>query len=218
MTTGLILVDIQNDYFPGGRAPLVGMDAASLKAKALLSTFRKQRLPTFHIQHVAKREGATFFLPDTAGVEIHEIVQPLPDDRIIRKHYPNSFRETSLLDRLKDAGVDRVVICGAMSHMCIDATTRAAADFGFACIVIHDACATKDLTFKASVIPAASVHVAFMAALGSGYANVMGSDEYISSGTAGTIGRRHDASHRFPPQYETMRSEIEKRLPSLRPN
>ena len=181
MNTGLMLVDIQNDYFAGGRMELVGMDAAGEKAGQLLTFFRDNRWPTFHIQHISNYEGATFFLPDTKGVEIHNSVKPQSDDFVVQKHYPNSFRNTLLLNELKKAGVDRVVICGAMSHMCIDATTRAAADFGFGCTVVANACATRDLQFAGETIPAAKVHGAFMAALGAAYAKVTNSDELIST-------------------------------------
>jgi nicotinamidase-related amidase len=98
MKTALILVDIQNDYFANGRMELVGMDAAGEKAGQLLTFFRDNRWPTFHIQHISNYEGATFFLPDTKGAEIHSGVKPRPDDPVIQKHYPNSFRETPLLD------------------------------------------------------------------------------------------------------------------------
>ena len=67
-----------------------------------------------------------------------------------------------------------------MSHMCIDATTRAAADLGFSCTVIHDACATRDLVFGETVIPAAQVHGAFMAALAPIYARVVSLEEFLS--------------------------------------
>ncbi|MGD8469819.1 MAG: cysteine hydrolase family protein [Desulfobacterales bacterium] len=173
MHTGLILVDIQNDYFAGGRMELVGMEAAGEKAGQLLAFFRDNRWPTFHIQHISSDEGATFFLPDTQGAEIHAVVRPRPDDPVIQKRYPNSFRETPLLDTLKNTGVENLVICGAMSHMCIDATTRAAADFGFRCTVAHDACATRDLNFEKKKILAQDVHASFMAALGSAYAKVL---------------------------------------------
>ncbi len=180
MNTGLILVDIQNDYFAGGRMELVGMDAAGKKAAQLLTFFRDNQWPTFHIQHISNREGATFFLPDTEGAEIHAAVKPRPNDPVIQKHYPNSFRETSLLNELTDAGVDNAVICGAMSHMCIDATTRAAADFGFGCTVVHDGCATRNLDFEKKKILAQDVHASFMAALGSAYAKVMSYKEYVA--------------------------------------
>lgn len=180
MKTGLILVDIQNDYFPGGRMELTGTKEASEKAQEVLSLFRANQLPIFHVQHVATDKGAIFFLPNTDGVEIHQSVTPLPNELVIQKHYPNGFRETRLLEKLKDAEAKRVVICGAMSHMCIDATTRAASDFGFECAVIHDACATKNLKFGNRTIPAEDVHGAFMSALGSAYAKVLSAREFVS--------------------------------------
>jgi nicotinamidase-related amidase len=179
MKTALILVDIQNDYFAGGRMELEGMEAAGKKAGQLLTFFRDNRWPTFHIQHISNYEGATFFLPSTKGAEIHSAVKPRPDEPVVQKHYPNSFRETALLDALKNDGVENVVICGAMSHMCIDATTRAAADFGFSCTVVHDACATRNLDFGKKKILAQDVHGSFMAALGSAYAKVLSCKDLI---------------------------------------
>jgi nicotinamidase-related amidase len=181
MKTGLILVDIQNDYFPGGRMELTAMVAASSRAKNLLSFFRESLWPTFHIQHIAAREGATFFLPDTQGAEIHDSVEPLPGEIVIQKHHINSFSETQLLDELKKAAVERVVVCGAMSHMCIDAVVRAAADLGFGCVVIHDACATRNLQFEDKTISAQDVHGSFMAALAMAYAEVLSLGAFIST-------------------------------------
>ena len=181
MTTALILVDIQNDYFTGGKMELTGMEAASHKAGELLTFFRKNQWPTFHIRHIAAGQGATFFLPGTAGSELHRSIEPLPGEAVIEKHYPNSFRETELLAQLKKAEVRKLVICGAMSHMCIDATARAAADLGFECIVAHDACATRALEFGGLPVPAEHVHGAFMAALGAGYAGVMNCREILTT-------------------------------------
>jgi nicotinamidase-related amidase len=130
------------------------------------------------MQHIATGDKATFFLPNTVGADIHESVKPLPGDVIVTKHYPNSFRETALLEELRNSAIKRVVICGAMSHMCIDATTRAAADFGFDCFVVQDACATKNLEFDGGTIPAQHVHGAFMSALGSAYATVLSCNEF----------------------------------------
>ena len=180
MKSGLILVDIQNDYFPGGNMELVGMGEAGQKAGELLSVFRDNSWPTFHIQHLSVRPGASFFLPDTVGAEIHESIKPLAEELVIQKNYPNSFRETTLLEELKKQEVSKVVICGAMSHMCIDATTRAAFDYGFECTVIQDACATRDLEFEGQQIAAGQVHGSFMAALGSAYARVMTVEDFGS--------------------------------------
>ena len=185
MKTGLLLVDIQNDYFPGGKMELVAMNEAAMKAKELLHLFRKRHLPTYHIQHVPLNKGAPFFLPNTKGAEIHEIVKPLPTDIVIQKHFPNSFRDTDLLESLRNSGVEALVICGAMSHMCIDATARAAADYGFRCTVIHDACATRDLQFGNTLVPAKQVHASFMSALAFAYAKVISLQKFLSAFEAG---------------------------------
>jgi nicotinamidase-related amidase len=177
--TALILVDIQNDYFPGGKMPLEGIEAASRHAARLLAHFREQRLPVFHLCHLARQPGAAFFLPDSPGAEIHPSAAPLVDERVMVKHFPNSFRETPLLDQLRGEGVGAVVVCGAMSHMCIDATVRAACDLDFQCLVAHDACATRALSFGPVTAPAEMVQAAFMAALSGAYAQVLSTEEVV---------------------------------------
>ncbi len=181
MKTALLLVDIQNDCFPGGAMELAGMEAAGARAAELLTECRRRGWPVFHMQHLALRPGATFFLPGTQGAEIHQSVKPRPGETVLQKNFPNGFRETGLAERLKGAGIEELVIAGAMSHMCIDATTRAAADLGFRCLVVHDACAARDLTFQGTVIPAAQVHGAFMAALSPLYARVVSLEEFLKS-------------------------------------
>lgn len=175
----LILVDIQNDYFPGGNLELVGVEQAAKNARQLLQTFRDNQSPIVHIQHISNQPGATFFLPDTEGSKIHQSVTPQPEEVVIVKHFPNSFRDTHLLEFLKNSKVEEVVICGAMSHMCIDATTRAAFDLGYQCIVVEDACATRDLEYQGKTVKAGEVHGAFMAALAMPYAKVVSTDAFV---------------------------------------
>jgi nicotinamidase-related amidase len=181
MNTALILVDIQNDYFPNGKMELEGSLEAGHKAGELLAFFRRAQLPLVHIQHIAVKPGATFFLPDTEGVQTHESVMPLPGEQVIRKNFPNSFRNTPLLETLQEQQIKRLVIAGMMTHMCIDATTRAATDLGFECWLAHDACATRALSFQNKAIPAEAVHGAFMAALNGTYAKVMTAGEILAA-------------------------------------
>jgi nicotinamidase-related amidase len=183
MNSCLILVDLQNDYFPGGKMELVGIEEAAANAQILLNEFRKANAPVIHIRHISARPGATFFLPGTDGAEINQSVTPKDDEIVVVKSFPNSFRGTSLWEILKEGKTDGLVICGAMSHMCIDATTRAAFDLGFSCIVAEDACATRDLIFKGKTIKASDVHASFMAALSAPYARVMSSREIIETWT-----------------------------------
>ena len=169
----LLMVDIQNDYFPGGKMALDGMEAAAKNAQRVLKFFRAQKKPVFHVQHISNRPGAIFFLPDTAGAEIHERVTPEAGEAIIQKHFPNCFRETSLQAQLNTLDIEALTICGAMSHMCIDTTVRAAFDLGFSCRVISDACATKKMEFGGVTVEAHQVQAAFMAALSGLFAQVV---------------------------------------------
>jgi nicotinamidase-related amidase len=175
----LVIVDIQNDYFPGGAYPLVGPEAAAAKARALLERFRSAGEPVVHVQHVWDEPEAPFMRPGTQGVEINAAVAPLPGETVIRKEHPNAFRDTTLEQTLRDAAVDEIVVCGMMTSMCVDATVRAAADLDFQVAVAHDACATRDLEFEGRVVPAADVHAAFLSALSDSYAQVTAAERLL---------------------------------------
>jgi len=180
MQTALILIDIQNDYFPGGKMELERSVEASICANRLQSFYRERKLPVIHIQHINIRPGATFFLPSTDGVKIHKNVAPLPGETVVQKNFPNSFRDTALLGHLVKEGIKDLVIAGMMTHMCVDSTTRAAFDYGFKCTVVADACATRSLSFGSRVIPAEHVNGAFLAALSAVYATVVNTEDFIS--------------------------------------
>jgi nicotinamidase-related amidase len=179
MRKALLLVDLQNDYFPGGKMTLDGANEAVQNAMLLLDRFRSEFWPVFHIRHVAMKPDANFFLPGTAGSRIHPNVGPLTGEDVITKNYPNAFRDTALLNLLKKLDIQELVICGMMTHMCIDATTRAAKDLGYSCTVIGDACATKSLEINKQVISSKNVHMGFLAALAGYYANVLTTVEFL---------------------------------------
>ena len=173
MKTGLIVIDIQNDYFPGGSYPLVGSEAAALVGSGVLEAARTAALPVIHFQHIADGEDATFFRPDTLGAEIHPLLTPRDNERVLIKAFPNSFIDTGLNDILRADDITELVVIGMMSSMCVDATVRAALDLGFAVTVVHDACAAPDLEFDGTSLPGHLVHAAFMAALGDAGARVV---------------------------------------------
>lgn len=175
----LLIIDIQNDYFEGGTNPLHNSEEASMKAKLLLEDFRLKKQPIIHIQHIATRSDATFFLPDSEGAEIHQNVKPISEEVVFIKHYPNSFRETELLEYLREEKITELVVVGMMTHMCIDATVRASKDYGFECTVISDACATKSLKINRNEIDANDVHNSILASLTYFYAKVMDTETYL---------------------------------------
>ncbi|RZI02825.1 isochorismatase family protein, partial [Staphylococcus condimenti] len=118
-----------------------------------------------YIQHINEDPNASFFVKDTEGVELRKELNPSEKDDIIIKHYPNSFLETNLQNKLKELDVEQLVICGMMTHMCVDSTTRAAAELGYQPILIEDATATRSLEYGQNKVDAEQVQTSFIAAL-----------------------------------------------------
>jgi len=171
-----VIVDIQNDYFPGGAYPLEGPEEAARAARAVLDRFREGGEPVVHVQHVWDAEDAPFMRPGTAGIEIHDLVAPGPGEPVVRKVFPNAFRDTELAGLLAEREATTVVLLGMMTSMCIDATARAAFDLGFEVTVVGDACAAPDLEYAGRRVAAADVQTSFLAALADGYASVVPSE------------------------------------------
>jgi nicotinamidase-related amidase len=175
----LLIIDIQNDYFPGGKMELEGADAAASRARDAIDAARKRGMPVVHVRHLSTRPGATFFVPGTAGCEIHEAVKPASGETLIEKNFPNSFRGTRLQEVLQEKGVKELVIAGMMTHMCVDATVRHAADLGYKITLLADGCATRAQNFRGEAVPARQVHAAFLASLNGLYANVQDTREWL---------------------------------------
>lgn len=175
----VVVVDFQNDYLASGSWPLVGVDAAVENAAKVIENARSRGIPVIHVRHESP-EGAPFFVAGTKGAEIIPAVAPQDGEQVVVKNYPNGFRDTDLKERLDAQGIKDVVIIGAMSHMCIDATARAAADYGYNVTVVGDATATRDAEFNGITVPADQVHAAFMSALGFAYGKVVTTDEFLN--------------------------------------
>ena len=168
----LLVIDIQNFYFEGGRVPLVGSVEASLKAKQVLEAFRAAKRPVIHVRHMPKQDPAKAD-PQYA---FHSNVAPLPGETVIVKHFANAFRETDLAPRLKSLGLKTLVICGMQTQMCVEAAVRNAADLGYEIVLVEDACATRDLSFAGTTVPAKLVHTAVLAAMNGTYAKIVTAD------------------------------------------
>jgi len=179
----LIIIDIQNDYFPGGKWELDQMDTAAETAASVLAAARAAGDLIVHVHHVFPTVEAPFFVPNSKGAEIHKSMEPGDGEAMVKKHHINAFRDTNLKTILDENSITDVTIIGAMSHMCIDAAVRAAADFGYIVTVVEDACACRDLEFKEKTIPASEVHAAYMSALGFAYATVTTAADYLEATT-----------------------------------
>lgn len=181
MSEALVLIDIQNDYFKGGRNELYQPEQAAAQAKKVLSFFRRRHLPVMHVKHVSLSKEATFFLPETSGVEIYQEVYPQDGEDVIIKHTPDSFNQTILREKLEENHITDLVICGMMTHMCVDTTVRAAKRLGYQVTLLEDACATKELKWNGVSVSAETVHRSYMASLNGAFAKVMTTDQWLAS-------------------------------------
>lgn len=176
----LVLVDIQNDYFATGKWPLEGVDAAADNAARILAHARSCGQLVVHIRHEFNEGDAPFFAPGSEGAMTHSKVASRAGEPVVLKHRVNAFVDTPLKSILDEQGIEQLTLVGNMSHMCVDAIVRAAADYGYANTVIADACASHELEFGGVKVAAAQVHAAFMAALAFAYAEVLTTDEYLA--------------------------------------
>ena len=176
----LIIIDLQNDYFYGGKCWLPGIETAASNAAALLAGFRTHSLPVFHVRHESLQEDAALFLPNTEGSKINVAIAPLENEPVVVKNHVNCFQGTNLRDLLDSQGVDSVMVCGAMTNTCVEAATRAASDFGYKCFVAHDACATMNQGFMGIIMPAYIVHCSTLATLAASYATVASTAELLA--------------------------------------
>jgi len=166
--TALLIIDIQDFYFPGGKVPLVEPEAAAANAARVLAAFRAEGNPVVHVRHDFEPGGS-----------IHASVAPIEGEKVFTKTEVSCFNGTQVLAHLKEVGVERLVIVGMQTHMCLEAATRAAHDLGFECVVIGDACATRNLKYGDRTVPAADVHTSTLATLDGTYAKVVDTEVFL---------------------------------------
>ncbi len=190
MKKALIVIDIQAEYFPGGKVPLHEPEAAAKNAAWLLAECREQGVAIVHVRHTMPVErGVPFLLEGTPGHEIHPSVRPVTNEAVISKRFPNAFRETNLLATLRALEVNQLILCGMMTHMCVDFSAKEAFDLGFAVTVVGDATATCALPFGDTVIPADVVRDANLAALHGIVANVVTTKQAVNELRGGAAAR-----------------------------
>jgi len=180
MKAALLVIDVQNDYFPGGKYKVEQPIQALKTIKTLLRRFRASGEPVIFVQHIAAA-GAAFFVPDSKGAELCPELDLQQGETLIVKHTPNSFAGTTLAETLEKQGTEELIVCGMMTQMCIDTTVRAARDRGYPVTLIADACAAHDLVWEQKTLPASLVQSVFLAALNGSFARVCSCAQYLAA-------------------------------------
>jgi nicotinamidase-related amidase len=183
MADALVVIDIQNEYFPGGALALPDAERAATRAAEAIEAARTGGIPVVHIRH-EEPDSDQWFVPGSDGAQTNQTVAPADGELVIVKHHPNSFLDTELAGQLASIGAERVAFCGMMTSMCVDATVRAAADLGLGAVLVDDACAAPDLEHRGRRVAADAVHAAFAAALGDEIATLVAAGEFSAKPTA----------------------------------
>ncbi|KQP89000.1 isochorismatase [Methylobacterium sp. Leaf113] len=170
--SALVMIDLQETYRQGVMR-LEGIEPAIREAAALLARARGAGIPIIHIQHDAG-PGSPYDVTAPIG-QISREVAPQGSESVIIKAYPNAFVGTDLQEQLEMAGMKDIILAGFMTHMCINSTARGAFSLGFRPTVVASTTATRDLPAPdGSIVPAARLQVASLAALTDLFAVVVG--------------------------------------------
>ena len=158
--TALIVIDVQQEYFaPAGKVVLPQGPAAAERIASMLDWARRSQVPVIHVVHESRRPGAATFVPGSPALEVHPLAKPAAGEAVITKHLPGSFTGTALEETLRKQGIERVILSGFMTQMCVDTTARQASHLGFKVTVVSDATAAMDVKAPdGGVIAAADVH------------------------------------------------------------
>jgi len=167
--SALLLIDIQDFYFPGGALPLENPEAAGINAGLLLQDFRSRGELVVHVRHEFEPGGS-----------IHDFVSPVDGEMVFSKKDVNAFLNTGLKAYLDEQNVTKLVICGMQTHMCVEAAVRAAHDYGYEVLLVRDACATRALQYDDKIITAENVHLSTLNTLSGNYCRIVTTDEWLT--------------------------------------
>jgi nicotinamidase-related amidase len=178
-SAALVVIDAQQEYFaPLGKVVLPQGPAAAEKIAGALAWARTQHVSVIHIVHESRKPNPATFAPGSPTLEIHPLATPAGDEPVLVKHLPGSFTGTALEELLRRHGIERLILSGFMTQMCVDTTARQAAHLGFKVTVLSDATAAMDVKAPdGAVIPAADVHRTHLGSLNGFLAEVKRSTE-----------------------------------------
>lgn len=142
MAKALLVIDVQNDYFPGGKFPLWNTEAVLQNVERVIEKASASGVPVIHVRHVAP-SAAPFFHEGTAGADIHpRILAAAPTAPVIVKAFADGFEKTTLEETLVKFGVTELLVCGMMTQNCVTHTAISKAAEKYAVTILPDCCTT----------------------------------------------------------------------------
>jgi nicotinamidase-related amidase len=174
----LLVIDVQNEYFTG-RLPVTFPEGSLNNILRAMDHAACVGMSVAVIQHSAAAADSPTFRKGSDGWKLHPEIEIRRRDILIEKSLPGSFTGTCLEKWLRDAGVQRVAICGYMAQMCCDTTARQAFHLGFAVDFLSDAIGTLTVQNSAGAISALDLHQAVMVTQVMRFARVIKTEEWV---------------------------------------
>jgi len=165
MKKALLLIDLQNDYFPGGKFPLWNTDVTLSNIEQAINAAKAKNVPIIHIQHIANPDMgiAPFFNKGSEGAKIHSrILEAAPDAPIVIKEFADSFEKTNLEEVLKGLGVDELLVCGMMTQNCVTHTAISKSAEKYKVSILPDCCTTVDVMIHNIALHAVSTRISLV--------------------------------------------------------
>ena len=160
MTKALLLIDLQNDYFPGGKFPLWNTEVVLENIERAIAKANTQGVPVIHIQHIAKGGLSPFFNEGTPGADIHpSILAAAPKATVVVKEFADSFEKTNLEETLTKLGVTDLLVCGMMTQNCVTHTAISKAAEKYSVTILPDCCTTVSEILHLIALHAVSTRV-----------------------------------------------------------
>lgn len=165
MNKALLLIDLQNDYFPGGKFPLWNTEAVLANVEQAIKAAQAKGIPVIHIQHIAnpKMGLAPFFNQGTDGAKIHpRVLAAAPDAPVVIKEYADSFVGTTLEETLTRLGVNELLVCGMMTQNCVTHTAISKSAEKYKVSILPDCCTTVNEMLHLIALHAVSTRMALV--------------------------------------------------------
>lgn len=162
MSKALLVIDLQNDYFPGGKFPLWNTDAVLTNVERAIEKANARCIPVVHVQHIAnsKMGIAPFFNEGTPGADIHpRVLAAAATAPVVVKEFADGFEKTTLEETLTGLGVTELLVCGMMTQNCVTHTAISKAADKYAVTVLPDCCTTVSEVLHLIALHALSTRV-----------------------------------------------------------
>ncbi len=156
----LLVIDLQKDYFPGGKFPLWNADGCKLNVIHAITAAQKAEMPVILIQHIAENGMAPFFNKNTPGAEIISDVRAIvPDAPVVIKHSADAFLKTDLEAVLQKLCVNKLLICGMMTQNCVTFTALSKEAEKYRPVILSNCCTTVSEILHLIAVNALSTRV-----------------------------------------------------------